>query len=91
MCRKFTLIFTTDFVGSLDIRASREIFSIEVRSPEIISLAARAMPLNFFPAPVNSQSYPNASIFGLYAAVPYFEAHSLKYMRFPRQKKRGLR
>jgi len=35
MCRKFTLIFTTNFVGSLDIRASREVFAIEVRSPEI--------------------------------------------------------
>jgi len=35
MCRKFTLIFTTNFVGSLDIRASREVFPIEVRSPEI--------------------------------------------------------
>ena len=35
MCRKFTLIFTTNFVGSLDIRASREVFPIGVRSPEI--------------------------------------------------------
>jgi len=35
MCRKFTFIFTTNFVGSLDIRASREVFPIEVRSPEI--------------------------------------------------------
>ncbi len=35
MCRKFTLLFTTNFVGSLDIRASREVFPIEVRSPEI--------------------------------------------------------
>jgi len=32
---EFTLIFTTNFVGSLDIRASREVFPIEVRSPEI--------------------------------------------------------
>jgi hypothetical protein len=32
---EFTLIFTTNFVGSLDIRASREMFPIEVRSPEI--------------------------------------------------------
>ena len=31
---EFTLIFTTNFVGSLDIRASREVFPIEVRSPE---------------------------------------------------------
>jgi hypothetical protein len=38
MCRKFTLIFTTNFVGSLDIRASREVFPIEVRSPEISKL-----------------------------------------------------
>jgi hypothetical protein len=35
MCRKFTLIFTTNFLGSIDIRASREVFPIEVRSPEI--------------------------------------------------------
>jgi hypothetical protein len=35
MCRKFTYIFTTNFVGSLDIRASREVFPIEIRSPEI--------------------------------------------------------
>jgi acetyltransferase-like isoleucine patch superfamily enzyme len=36
MCRKiFTHIFTTNFVGSLDIRASREVFPIGVRSPEI--------------------------------------------------------
>jgi hypothetical protein len=35
MYRKFTLIFTTNFVGSLDIRAFREVFPIEVRSPEI--------------------------------------------------------
>ena len=35
MCRKFTLIFTTNFVGSLDIRASREVFPIKVRIPEI--------------------------------------------------------
>jgi hypothetical protein len=35
MCRKFTLVFTPNFVGSLDIRASREVFLIEVRSPEI--------------------------------------------------------
>jgi hypothetical protein len=32
---EFTLIFTTNFVGSLDIRASREVFPIGVRSPEI--------------------------------------------------------
>jgi hypothetical protein len=32
---EFTLIFTTNFVGSLDIRASREVFPIEVRNPEI--------------------------------------------------------
>ena len=37
MCRKFTHIFTTNFVGSLDIRASREVFPIGVRSPEIIT------------------------------------------------------
>jgi hypothetical protein len=36
MCRKFTHIFTTNFVGSLDIRAFREVFPIGVRSPEII-------------------------------------------------------
>jgi Na+-transporting methylmalonyl-CoA/oxaloacetate decarboxylase gamma subunit len=36
MCRKFTLIFATNFVGSLIIRASREVFPIEVRSPEIV-------------------------------------------------------
>jgi hypothetical protein len=35
MCRRFTLIFTTNFVGSLDIRASREVFPSGVRSPEI--------------------------------------------------------
>ena len=35
MCRKFTLIIITNFVGSLDIRASRENFPIEFRSPEI--------------------------------------------------------
>jgi len=29
------LIFTTNFIGSLDIRASREIFPTEARSPEI--------------------------------------------------------
>jgi hypothetical protein len=33
---EFTHIFTTNFVGSLDIRASREVFPIGVRSPEII-------------------------------------------------------
>jgi hypothetical protein len=33
---EFTHIFTTNFVGSLDIRASREVFPIEVRSPEIM-------------------------------------------------------
>jgi hypothetical protein len=32
---EFTLIFTTNFIGSLDIRASREVFPIGVRSPEI--------------------------------------------------------
>jgi len=32
---EFTLIFTAYFVDSLDIRASREVFPIEVRSPEI--------------------------------------------------------
>jgi hypothetical protein len=32
---EFTLIFTTNFVGSLDIRVSREVFPIGVRSPEI--------------------------------------------------------
>ncbi len=36
MCRKiFTHIFTTNFVGFLDIRAFREVFPIGVRSPEI--------------------------------------------------------
>jgi hypothetical protein len=35
MCRKFTHIFTTNFVSSLNIRASREVFPIGVRSPEI--------------------------------------------------------
>jgi hypothetical protein len=35
MYRKFTHIFTTNFVGSLDIRASQEVFPIGVRSPEI--------------------------------------------------------
>jgi hypothetical protein len=35
MCRKFTHIFTTNFVDFLDIRASREVFPIGVRSPEI--------------------------------------------------------
>ena len=35
ICLKFTLIFTTNFVGSLDIRVSREVFPIEVRNPEI--------------------------------------------------------
>jgi hypothetical protein len=35
MCRKFTLVFATNFVGSIDIRASREVFPIEVRRPEI--------------------------------------------------------
>jgi hypothetical protein len=33
---EFTLIYTTNFVGSSDIRASREVFPIEVRSPEIV-------------------------------------------------------
>jgi hypothetical protein len=28
MCRKFTLIFTTNFVGLLEIRASREVFQL---------------------------------------------------------------
>ena len=32
---EITLIFTTNFVCSLDIRASRESFPIAVRSPEI--------------------------------------------------------
>jgi len=32
---EFTLIFTTNFVYSLDIRASRESCPIEVRSPVI--------------------------------------------------------
>jgi hypothetical protein len=32
---EFTLIFTTNFIGSLDIRASREVFPIEAKSPEI--------------------------------------------------------
>ena len=37
MCRKiFTHIFNTNFVGSSDIGASREVFPIGVRSPEII-------------------------------------------------------
>jgi hypothetical protein len=31
---EFTHIFTTNFVGSSDIRASREVFPIGVRSPE---------------------------------------------------------
>jgi len=35
MCRKFTLFFSQNVVGSLEIRASRKVFSIEVRSPEI--------------------------------------------------------
>ena len=36
MCGKiFTLIFTTNFVDSLDFRTSREVFPIEVMSPEI--------------------------------------------------------
>jgi hypothetical protein len=30
-----THIFATNFVGSIDIRASREVFPIGVRSPEI--------------------------------------------------------
>jgi hypothetical protein len=34
-CRKFTHFLTTNFVGSLDIRVSREVFPIGVRSPEI--------------------------------------------------------
>jgi hypothetical protein len=33
---EFALIFATNFVGSLNIRASREVFLIEVRRPEII-------------------------------------------------------
>jgi hypothetical protein len=33
---EFTLIFATNFVGSLNIRASRNFFPIEVRSPEIV-------------------------------------------------------
>ena len=32
---EFTLIFATNFVGSLYIRASQEVFPIEVKSPEI--------------------------------------------------------
>ena len=36
MGRKFTLIFTTNFVGSIDIGASREVFPIGVRSPETL-------------------------------------------------------
>ena len=35
MCRKFTLNFSTTFVGSLNIRASREAYPTEVKSPEI--------------------------------------------------------
>ena len=36
--REFTLIFTTNFVGSLNIRFYRDFFSIEVRSPVIVTL-----------------------------------------------------
>jgi hypothetical protein len=32
---EFTHFFATNFVVSLDTRASREVFPIEVRSPEI--------------------------------------------------------
>jgi hypothetical protein len=43
MCPKiFTLIFTADFVGSSDIRASREIFPIEVRGPQIAMMVPKA-------------------------------------------------
>ncbi len=35
MCRKYMLIFTTNFVGSLDIRVAREVFPIGVSNPEI--------------------------------------------------------
>ena len=38
MCRKFTLSFTTNFVGLLDIRAFREVFPIGVRSSEIVGV-----------------------------------------------------
>ena len=34
-CRKFTLNFSTIFIGSLNITASREIYPTEVRNPEI--------------------------------------------------------
>jgi hypothetical protein len=36
----FTLNFATNFVGSLDIRAYREVFPIEVNSPEIANVGA---------------------------------------------------
>ena len=35
VCRKFTLIFTANFVGLLNIRVSRELSPTEVRNPEI--------------------------------------------------------
>ena len=35
MCRKFTLVFTTNLVEPLDIRVSRKVPPTEVRSPEI--------------------------------------------------------
>jgi len=44
---EFTLIFATNFVDSLDIKASREVFPIEVRSPEIEDSGTIA--IQFFP------------------------------------------
>ena len=38
-----TPIYTTIFAGSLNIRASREFFPIEVRSPEIDDRVSRAV------------------------------------------------
>jgi hypothetical protein len=52
---EFTHIITTNFVGSLDIRASREVFPIEVRSPEITSAVASRQKL-LFPSVVSEKA-----------------------------------
>jgi hypothetical protein len=53
---EFTLIFTTNFVGFLDIRASREVFPIEVRSPE--TFAGSKATYQRLPAELGPGSFP---------------------------------
>ena len=37
MCRKFTHIFTTNFVGSLDIRVFREFFKLGLGALKLVT------------------------------------------------------